>query len=839
MIKYSAVFVGLIFIALYLYGLFTRTLFFPSDILLTIPQYASEMGWQRVENSLLADPVFQFEPWRHYAKERIVKGEIPFINDQNALGSPFLANPINALFFPLTLLYILLPVQFSLIVIHFLKFYFLFLFSFLYFQSLFLRKPLSYLGAFLATFASFPIVWTLWPQTNVYLFFPLLLYITEKLTSGTRRNYWLVLLSVVYSLAILAGHPETLFHIGTIHFFYIVIRLKSLRLILKTFLFIFLGFLLSAFQLLPFLEYLLHSYMLEYRTVLTEHSFYHPLSSVIVNVIPFLFGSPHLGFYKPVWSGTNFQEIIGGYVGPSIFLLGFISIIKLKKTSLSVFWISVIVVTFGISYGVFPFTLINELPVFSAGANHRYVAFGGFGLIVLSMLSLQTKKLSVNMDSLKVLFVLLLSVGVLLYVFPTELFGFFDTKYVEFGNFLKEHVLLIIITTGIFFVSAYYYVSRHSKVSVAGMFLAVACQTLVLFFSYNPFVSSNLYYPESALTRTLQSLPKGVYLEIGNPTLPENINLMYSLSTLENYDALEIASFRKIVDEKLPETNHWGNREQISQEALDYFGISYIVSDYDIRYKKVDVFQAQEDVLPELLEGQKITLPLDNLPSFRAIRFLPATYNRVNSCELVVSLIENDQILQKEVIECQKLINNTFYTLTFPTQTLSSDNSYSLSIVSSAKTPENAVSFFGDGKSPYLSVVTNEMVLSNVTLLEQRADYFVFVNNSVQFVKTNGTAQVTERKPEYISMYVDQHEEGMLEIKRAAYPGWSARIDGEKSGLVSSPLLALSVPKGKHFVEFEYTPYSFYLGAAISVLSFFILLGTLLKDRYNSSRQKK
>lgn len=825
------------FIILGLYSVIAHQLFFPSDILRTIPQYGTEVGWQRTENSLLSDPVFQFEPWRDYAKKRLLSGEIPFMNSQNALGSPFFANQINAVFYPLTLLYYVLPLSLSLLFVHILKIFLMYLFSYLYFRSIGIAKHVSSIGGFLLAVSGFVLVWLLWPQTNVYVLFPLLLYITEKtIQAKNSKSRWNILLAVVYFFAILGGHPETLFHIGILNGFYILFRYKNLKQTCISYGYIVLGFGLSAFQLLPFLEYLAHSYMLMFR--LEEvNAFYLPKIGFLLNSVPFLFGAPHLDFYKPLWQETNFQEMIGGYVGPSVLVLGLVAMFKLKKTSIIRFWISVAVVSFGVSYAIPVFTFINRLPVFNTSANHRFIAFFGFSLIVLSVIFIskiiQSRRSILNSFSRKFLVLSLLLIGVLFIVFPIPFLHVDSYPFIRFFVLLKSHIGLLFISSSLFFWFFHWYGKKASTVALVGIFMSLFFQTLFFFLTYNPFTKQELYYPDTTLTKAIQNLPDGVFLEIGNPTLTENINLMYDLSSIENYDALEIATFKKRVDDVLLEKNQWGNRETVTQDALDEFGISYVISDYDVRYEKVDIVSKRDNVSKPFLKGQDISISLETVDSVRGIRLLPATYNRVNNCEVYVSLVTDSVEVEKRTLLCSQLFNNMYYTVSFLNPLLQNTDSSHIVLSTNATQSTDAVSFYGDGIRPYVSIISNELRLPTISLVKQTSDWFLFMNINARFAENDGTVQLVKEAEEHISLLVDQKKDGVLEVKRAYYPGWEVFVDKQKRHLVDAPLLTTQLTKGVHIVDFIYIPNSFYIGLYVSLISLSLLLLSFSKDIYN------
>ena len=182
-----------------------KVIYFPIDILNLFPLYHTQQS-TIPHNTLISDPVFQFEPWRFFIKQQLWKGVFPFWNNLNSSGMPLYANGQSAVLFPLNFIYYLLPASISLNLIPLLKVYLLLFFSYLYIRSLKISKKVSLFGGFCISFAAFPTVWNLWPHTNVYLFLPLFLFLTEKIISNIHnRSKWLSILAVSYFLAVLGG----------------------------------------------------------------------------------------------------------------------------------------------------------------------------------------------------------------------------------------------------------------------------------------------------------------------------------------------------------------------------------------------------------------------------------------------------------------------------------------------------------------------------------------------------------------------------------------------------------------------------------------------------------
>jgi hypothetical protein len=79
-------------------------------------------------------------------------------------------------------------------------------------------------------------------------------------------------------------------------------------------------------------------------------------------------------------------------------------------------------------------------------------------------------------------------------------------------------------------------------------------------------------------------------------------------------------------------------------------------------------------------------------------------------------------------------------------------------------------------------------------------------------------ADFVELSPTRLSIKVDQPAVGLLVLSEVYYPGWQARVDGERVPLLlaDAVLRAVQVPPGQHVVEMIFEPGSVQLGLAIS-----------------------
>lgn len=84
-----------------------------------------------------------------------------------------------------------------------------------------------------------------------------------------------------------------------------------------------------------------------------------------------------------------------------------------------------------------------------------------------------------------------------------------------------------------------------------------------------------------------------------------------------------------------------------------------------------------------------------------------------------------------------------------------------------------------------------------------------------------GTAKVTRRTTNHVTVDVDAAQRAVLVLADAYYPGWRVTVDGEEKRIfpVNHVLRGVEVEAGKHRVEFVYLPASFSIGLTLSVLA--------------------
>jgi hypothetical protein len=96
----------------------------------------------------------------------------------------------------------------------------------------------------------------------------------------------------------------------------------------------------------------------------------------------------------------------------------------------------------------------------------------------------------------------------------------------------------------------------------------------------------------------------------------------------------------------------------------------------------------------------------------------------------------------------------------------------------------------------------------------------------------SSTVEVIERAPERMRVRADLASPGWLVLGEWHYPGWRARVDGERRAVyrVNYGLRGVPLEAGAHEVEFAYRPVTLYAGGTLSVMTL-IVVAVLLAVR--------
>jgi hypothetical protein len=534
------------------------------------------------QNSLLSDRTFMFEPWLIHASKQIHAGTFPLWNVHAYAGAPLLGNFESALLFPLNAIAYVIPVQTALGLIAILKIVTAGL-SMYWLLEVFALEPLAATaGAFAFMFSGSIIVWLGWSLTNVAIWLPLLVGLTERLRQTVIWRYagWLAL---IIGVQVLGGHPETSFFILVLTGCYALFRARGPavgRFVVKFAAAGALGGIIASVQLLPFFHYLERCSVFFYRRQFpigaSMGAWHLPLHAAIALLIPNYFGNPMSGFF---WGPLNYNEISGS-VGVLPWILTPCALLGDWQSRTTKFFAGSTILSGLVIYGAQPFPwLLSRLPGFSLSVNYRMFVLLAFSMAVLCGIGMQvllnhppdTNRRIIT--GIKVVFVML--VGVVAAYLISDLKTILQqhlTVYIA----APSGAFVLLLTAGTF-VSVYALRRGACSPRVAIFLLTIELLSVVPFaYSYNPVIRSREFYPVTPALKYLQrdrSLFR-VWLPV------PNVGALYGLSDIAGYDGMTPRLLEQLVD--VTSSVDLGGRpmsvtQPLSSQITDLLNLKYVL----------------------------------------------------------------------------------------------------------------------------------------------------------------------------------------------------------------------------------------------------------------------
>lgn len=276
------------------------------NVVLYAPWAAQAPGVAPV-NPLLRDVTFLFHPAVLYGAAAIRAGRFPLWNPHVFGGVPFFANPQTALLFPLTALAYVLPPALALTLMSVLKLSVAGAGMYWFLRRLDVGRFPALVGALAFEFNALLVTWLEWSNTGPVILLPVLFGLTEVLRerAGARP---VAVLALAVALAVFAGYPQRVVYGLPVLAVWALYRSRDAArpagFLGRWVAGVTLGLLLSAVQLLPFVEYARASAVLAYREEWMLH-FPLPPRAAVALLMPNFFGSP---LSRDFWGPTNFNE---------------------------------------------------------------------------------------------------------------------------------------------------------------------------------------------------------------------------------------------------------------------------------------------------------------------------------------------------------------------------------------------------------------------------------------------------------------------------------------------------------------------------------------------------
>lgn len=696
----------------------------PADILSLWPLF--NQGNVLVQNPLLSDVPLCFEPWTWFNNYCIQNLQIPLWNPYSSTGVPHIGNILTALFFVPSWPAVLFGLStLTLTILYLAKLYLTGLFTYYYLRSIKLNHLSSLVGAIAFTFVGYSMVWLYYTNSSELFVLPALLYFIEKITSGEARQRDFLGLTLVTAQGIFAGHPETFFHIGFASSIYFIFKFLTVKSeiafkILKSYsFFTFLGLMIGAIQLLPFLEYLQNSYAWTYRN---PEAFFLDWNTAILNMIPEFYGSPSIYHLVPYYVNfANYNESAAGYAGISMVVLAVFAMITRYHDALTKFYLFLTIWAAGTVYGIRLIYLPTvSLPLFSHAANHRLLFLIGFCTVVLGSIAIneilnlreQGEKRSALNRLVLAAFIVLTAVLVLSYT---------NRGYLPAVSNLSKNVLIfqdiLVLLTGLLIlitcVIIYFMLTGSEKL----MKFAKICIVLLIFAEtgvhgmlLEPAIDAKYIHPEiedfKNITENGDMYRTTTIGKLGS-VYPANTQIMYGIYDIRNYDAIEIKSYWELLNSLSKGMIHsWVDLNEIDEDFLDFLGVKWVFSKNDLSKKKDIAVVENTDPVGELVKGfaieQEFSSQVENLSR---VDLLFATYAKEKVDSNITVLLINattGEIIRDVFFNSKVLRDNAWYSIEMDPIKHSANKTYKLQIIGDG-TPGRSVTIWRNSASKDVS----------------------------------------------------------------------------------------------------------------------------------------
>ncbi len=546
------------------------------------------------KNFLITDPVRQQYPWKDLSIESLKKRELPMWNPYSFSGTPLLANFQSAVFYPLNILFLILPFNYSWSFFIILQPLLAGIFLFLYLRSLKLDIYSSLLGSVVFSFSGFFTTWLEWGNIlHTGLWLPLILLSIDKIIISKnikKISAWSGILIFSSISSFFAGHLQTFFYLSLVSSVYLLIRIwqskKNKKVGIVFLITWFITLLITSVQLIPTFKLISLSARSLDQILWQKEGWFLPWQNLVQFLVPDFFGNPTTLNYWGVW---NYGELTA-YLGIIPLILVILALIfrRDKKTYFfgGLFFVSLL---FTLPNFISRLPFILEIPFISSAQPTRLIFLVNFSLSILAALGLNYL---IKKEKIKELIIPLTSIalilgGIFIFIQIGNQFG------IKQENLLvsKRNLIFPSIVFGASAILLFLFIKSRKEFKRYILCLIILLTVIDLFrfsWKFNTFSKPEYLFPN---TKTLDFISQN----IGNHRiattdariLPPNFSSVYRIQTVEGYDPLFLNRYAELIsaiNRNGPniEPPYGFNRivriENFSGNLIDLLGVKYVLS---------------------------------------------------------------------------------------------------------------------------------------------------------------------------------------------------------------------------------------------------------------------
>ncbi len=366
-----------------------------ADILFAVSPWkaVAPASFESPRNVLKLDPLAAFRPDYLLTKRELALHQWPMWNPLEHAGVPLLANAQSAVFYPPNLLRAVFDIDTAMSIWVLLKLWLCGATAYLCARTIGLSIGASRLLSAAWMVGSYNLLWASWPLPDVSAWAPVLVLGVELLLAGKHRRGFFAL-AFGGTLALLAGHPESAFTMSLGVGVYFAVRLMwerrrgaaLWRPITLTGAAWGLALAVCMVQILPFVEYILHSYTQVERATGTKEMNEMQISALVAFWVARFFGTVAEGnFWDPGKVNSNLAS--AQYLGTTIWVGISLAVAALFRKRLDprnrarVAGLTIAALLGILLAYQFPLVaLLNRLPVFNSTQPIYQICFAYFAL---------------------------------------------------------------------------------------------------------------------------------------------------------------------------------------------------------------------------------------------------------------------------------------------------------------------------------------------------------------------------------------------------------------------------------------------------------------------------
>lgn len=546
------------------------------------------------KNPHINDPVLQTYEWRSLVVKNINSKNLPLWNPYSFSGQPLFANFQSATLQITNILFLFLPFKLGWAISVILPPIILSVFMFLMLKELKISKEAAIFGAIVLPFSGFFMPWLTWGTiVTSAMWLPLLILSMLKLQSKLKAP-WFLTLTFSSAFTILSGHAQTTLYVflaAVMFSLFQFISTKNLKVLCLSITAMFLGVLIAAVQILPFLEFLkLSARGVDQGYFPGREDWFLPSFNLVQLIAPDFFGNPTTNNYWGIWNYWEFTSFVG------IIPLSFALFAILKNRGKSFF----------VALGVFSLLIalanpISKIPyILNFGAistmqPSRIIFLFVFCLVTLSAFGLDYfLKQKKNKFYLVPIF-LLLTLG---------LVAFSTTHLEHVQSTIAQRNLVIPAATIMFliFVSVVKVIYNNSKIFLIFIYLVTIFELSRFAYKFTPFSKPSWIFPQTQITNFLAEQQKPFrVMTTDRRVMHPNISSAYNIESTDGYDPVYLASYAKLVsawqsndpNSKVTSFNRIVTPQRVNSPLTDLLNVKYVLSLDELEGDKLKKIQEE------------------------------------------------------------------------------------------------------------------------------------------------------------------------------------------------------------------------------------------------------